>query len=299
MQDYEVPERASLLYQKVNMYRTQTGNLQIIVDMYNNILQTLLKVEKPLLQDRIERMNNALMPGINELKWNSQNIDPFINSAMNIVKDVDQLVKKMKDNVNKMQDFMVQWQKPLYERRLKTLPPDELIQFHESLKMPRLEDIKNHGKEIQKLMKDTMENIKPDKRSERWLAYVDYINGLVIDGITSGIKASMHYLAEQISIPYNRHHQLPAMFDIKIDLLDRDVVFDPSIESNSSQNGIRDLLQSIINDFISIAIQITRLDTSQGDYLVEIKDQFELYGSMQLIFNNFNDIQDATSEFIN
>jgi hypothetical protein len=44
------------------------------------------------------------------------------------------------------------------------------------------------------------------------------------------------------------------MFDIKIDLLDRDVVFDPSIESNSSQNGIRDLLQSIINDFISIAI---------------------------------------------
>ena len=62
---------------------------------------------KVFLQDRIERMNNALMPGINELKWNSQNIDPFINSAMNIVKDVDQLVKKMKDNVNKMQDFMV------------------------------------------------------------------------------------------------------------------------------------------------------------------------------------------------
>jgi len=77
--------------------------------MYNGILSTLLKVEKPLLQDRIERMNNALMPGINELKWNNQNIDPFINSAMNIVRDVDQLVKKMKDNVNKMQDFMVQW----------------------------------------------------------------------------------------------------------------------------------------------------------------------------------------------
>lgn len=77
--------------------------------MYNGILSNLLKVEKPLLQDRIERMNNALMPGINELKWNNQNIDPFINSAMNIVKDVDQLVKKMKDNVNKMQDFMVQW----------------------------------------------------------------------------------------------------------------------------------------------------------------------------------------------
>ena len=64
---------------------------------------------------------------------------------MEIVKDVDQLVKKMKDNVAKMQDFMVQWEKPLYERKMKPLPPDELIQFHESLKMPRLEDIRNHS----------------------------------------------------------------------------------------------------------------------------------------------------------
>jgi hypothetical protein len=47
-------------------------------------------------------MNKSLMPGITELKWNSQNIDPFINSAMEIVKEVDGLVKKMKDNVNKM-----------------------------------------------------------------------------------------------------------------------------------------------------------------------------------------------------
>jgi dynein heavy chain len=53
--------------------------------MYNNILSTLLPVEKPLLADKIERMNNALQKGIDELKWNSQNIDPFIKQAMEIV----------------------------------------------------------------------------------------------------------------------------------------------------------------------------------------------------------------------
>lgn len=77
--DIEVPERASLLYKKVNIYRTQTGNLDIITNMYNEILSCLLPVEKPLLQDRIERMNNALQAGIDKLKWNSQGIDPFIN----------------------------------------------------------------------------------------------------------------------------------------------------------------------------------------------------------------------------
>jgi hypothetical protein len=109
--DIEVPERAQLLFKKVNIYRTQTGNLEIICDMYNEILSILLPVEKPLLQDRITKMNNTLEPGITELKWNTQNIDPFINQCMAIVSDVDQLVKKMKNNVKKMESAMKLWQK--------------------------------------------------------------------------------------------------------------------------------------------------------------------------------------------
>ena len=70
------------------------------------------------------------------------------------------------------------------------------------------------------------------------------------------------------------------MFDIKVDLRDREVRFDPPIESASRGNGIRDIIMKIINDFISISIQMPRLDTNNGDYLVEIKDQFELFGSL-------------------
>lgn len=94
--------------------------------MYNEILATLLPVEKPLLADRIERMNKALQPGMTELRWNSQGIDPFINSAMSIVKEVDELVKKMKDNVRKMQEDMRKWEKPLFERKLKPQAPEDL-----------------------------------------------------------------------------------------------------------------------------------------------------------------------------
>ena len=42
-----------------------------------------------------------------------------------------------------------------------------------------------------------------------------------------------------------------------------------------------------------------RLDTNAGDYLVEIKDQFVLFSAFQVISKNFNDIKDATNEFIN
>lgn len=227
------------------------------------------------------------------MKWNSQNIDPFINKAMTCVTEQDQLVKKMKDNIKKMENMMKIWQKPLFERKLKPLFPEDLEQIHSALVITRLEDIKNHGKEIHKLLKDTGEAIKPDKKSQTWLSYQDYVNGLIIKGMTEGIQSSMTYLADQISISYNKHHALPPMFDIKVDLRDRDVIFDPSIQSNSRGNGIRDIIQKILDDFISIAIQMPRLDNSSGssgDYLVEIKDQFQLFGAMQNVTNQFNDI---------
>ena len=96
----------------------------------------------------------------------------------------------------------------------------------------------------------------------------------------------MHYLSEQINIQYNKHNQLPPIFDIKVDLRDRDVKFEPPIESCPARNGIRDIIRKITNDFISLAIQMPRLDTGNGDYLVEIKDQFELFGALQILTNN-------------
>jgi hypothetical protein len=75
----------------------------------------------------------------------------------------------------------------------------------------------------------------------------------------------------------------------------------PSIESNERNNGIRDILNEISNDFISIAIQIPRLDnkdTAGGDYLVEIRDQFELFDTMEDINSNLDEVQEVGSKFL-
>jgi dynein heavy chain len=77
--DLDVPPTAQNLYTRVDIYRHQTGNLELIVEMYNDMLATLLPVEKPLLADRIEAMSKALQPGVNTLRWNSEGINPFIS----------------------------------------------------------------------------------------------------------------------------------------------------------------------------------------------------------------------------
>jgi len=45
-------------------------------------------------------------------------------------------------------------------------------------------------------MKDTFDALKVDKKSEQWMAYVDYLNTLVIDGITFAICSSLDHLGD-------------------------------------------------------------------------------------------------------
>jgi len=121
----------------------------------------------------------------------------------------------------------------------------------------------------------------------------------VIEGITNGIDSSMTYLSEQISITYNEQNMLAPIFDIKVALMDRCVQFEPSIGCNDRQNGIRDIINKIVEDFISLAIQMpARFDSPQGDYLVEIKDQFQLFGTIQCITNNLNEIEMASANYL-
>jgi len=108
------------------------------------------------LYSRIAKMGQSLQDGIDRLRWNSEGIDKFIKIAHEIVMDVDELVKKMKENIDKIHKFMSNWtEKPFYERKPKPMPPDELAQQHSATVENRLEDVRNHGKEIHKLLKDT------------------------------------------------------------------------------------------------------------------------------------------------
>jgi len=65
---YEVLEKAMMLYNKVDNYRTQTRNLELVVAMYNEILSTMLPVEKPLSMSKIDNIHAILEPGIENLQ---------------------------------------------------------------------------------------------------------------------------------------------------------------------------------------------------------------------------------------
>lgn len=293
-----VPQSAQKIFTDQEVYRTQTGNLDMIVGMYNEIKQTLLPVEYPLLEERIVKMDAILEPGFKELKWRSKNINEFIHSAMSFVKDVSSTVKSMQSNLGSIQKVMAKWaEKPLLERKSKPMTPDDFDQAHKAAVVNRLTDITVGGRDINKLMKETGECVKGAKKSQQWITYQDFVNEKVIKGLGDIITLSLNHLSDLLDPALIKKTDMLPMFDIRIELADIRVVFTPEIESTARGAGLRDLIHSWINDFMKTTTLLGRIDTAPGDYLVEIRDHFEVRFGLSKIENHLDWIENETNKF--
>lgn len=123
-------ESAMAIFEQAETFRQQTGNLDLITNIYNSILETVLDVEKPLIQHKLDNIDKVLLKGITKLTWKEKGIFEFIDQSMTLVKELKGQLTDMKANVNKTQATLKTWaEAPLIDRKpAKTYSVDEFVQ---------------------------------------------------------------------------------------------------------------------------------------------------------------------------
>ena len=123
-----VPDSALSIYKKAETFRKHTGNLDLIINMHNSIQLQLLPVERPLMKQYLSKMDKALAPGLKNLNWKSHGTDLFITESMNTVKFAAQLLAKMTENLQTIQQLLDSWAvEPLVVRRAKPVDCDAWV----------------------------------------------------------------------------------------------------------------------------------------------------------------------------
>lgn len=95
---------------------------------------------------------------------------------------------------------------------------------------------------------------------------------------------------------YITKNDLTPIFDIRIDLQNNVVVFEPDIEENARGTGIRDYVSNWLDDFYKVATLIPRLDIGTGVYLGEIKDHLSITESLGKVNMCLKATEDASLE---
>lgn len=293
-----VPDRAAQIYANDDQYRTQINKLDQIVLMYNNVITNLNLVEEPLIIDRIKKMDKILEPGITELKWKSPEVNAFITRAQGVVEEVYKVVNKMKEDLSKIKEILIEMNKTMVERKAKSVLPEEFFTTHQAMVNQNLSKIKASSNLIVKIIKETNDSLKIDKKSKAWREYQEYINHFIIEGISNSIQTSLHTLNEFVDMAKKKESTYVPWFEVNLILIKSRICLSTEFSDALSGVSIRGIIGAVIKDVLDISINIQRVDTGGvGDYLIEVKDNFDIRFLISNVHNNLNVLESLCIEW--
>ena len=272
-----VPDSALEIYQQVETFRRWTGNLDLIVNMNNDVLNCLLPVEKPLVLPYLNKFDAVVEKGLTSMNWKSNGINEFIAESMEQVTAVNEVVRTMKENMRLITEQLLTYNKPLLTRKPKPALKDEFEREHKNMVKERYAEIKEGGKNIHSMVKDTNKVLRVSNASNDWRAYVDFVNNIVVDGLAGVVYTSLEYLHDQLDPDAIARDDKMPIIEVKLDLVSvrhqdtrvDEVRFIPELLPANGK-GVRDLVDGWLGSFFNVASLFKRLD-NEGTYLREMQ----------------------------
>lgn len=87
------------------------SSLQLVVQWYNRLKQTVLGVELPLIRTELELIDVQLTRAECDLTWQDPDCWSFISTTKNLVHDLVCRVSRVKENCEAIQSMMKGWTK--------------------------------------------------------------------------------------------------------------------------------------------------------------------------------------------
>eukprot|EP00227_Mantoniella_beaufortii_P011774 CAMPEP_0197579874 /NCGR_PEP_ID=MMETSP1326-20131121/3768_1 /TAXON_ID=1155430 /ORGANISM="Genus nov. species nov., Strain RCC2288" /LENGTH=4505 /DNA_ID=CAMNT_0043143449 /DNA_START=243 /DNA_END=13760 /DNA_ORIENTATION=+ len=283
--DVEVPESAAKTYQRSETLRQQTGNLDLIVVTYNNILRSLLPVEKPLVEKKLEAIDAALQKGLTTLNWNSHKINDYIAEVMSSVKELNNILETVKGNVEKTKKRLAKWETNLMLNRKegKTYEVEEFRDVQKLLQDKSNKEIAEGAAEITKLLSASNKILNVSRGLPAWKLYVEYVNEIVMEGFSKTILASVAYLNDQVDPEIITKNESVPLLEISLELVAPDIQWHPEIGQSSNHSGVRDQFNSWVGSFQSIGTLMKRLDIGEGNYMMELEEDYNILNAVSTI----------------
>ena len=276
-----VPDSALEIYKSVETFRAWTGNLDLIVNMNNSVLNQLLPVEKPLVAPYLTKFDAVVESGISNLNWRSGGVDEFIEGSMVEVKNVHDILKTMKDNFTNVESLMSKWDAPLVERKAKPVEKDELERMAKALRTSRFATIKDSGKQIHSLLKETNKVLRVSNASPDWRSYVDFVNNVVIDGLSTSITTSLEFLLDQIDPEVIVSKEKLPLLELKLRIEGEGVEFFPPL-GHAEGKGVMDMIDNLVGSFLQVSTLFKRLD-AEGTYMREMHTDIDVNNFMAML----------------
>jgi len=286
----QVPPSALEIYKRSELYRRWTGTLDVIVGMHNTILAEMLPVEVPLLTTHLSKMNTVMQRATKELNWLSKNVEEFLTEAMTTVKTAYDILYILKQNLREIVHVMEGWSRePLLTRKIKPSTVEEFEMSYKTARTARYNEIQEGGKMVLKKLKETEQILKlPKSSAGHWAVYVDFVNGVVVQGLQKLVTFSLSKLCDLLSPEkIRRYQELPLLvIELTLQPSTKELKYNPDVHERilppgapvppANQATLYDIVNNWVLSFYHVAKMFKRMDDNEGRYLKEMVDDVEV-----------------------
>ncbi|NXC57105.1 DYH17 protein, partial [Aleadryas rufinucha] len=288
-QQQDIPSNAESLFAQNETFQKIGDNLELIVGWYNEagslpqpsthlgmcwlqVKQRLMPVEEPLLAEELGALDVHLASAEKTLFWNHEGVMEYIQEMRETLHDLQRRVQKVKLNLENITQLMEDCSAtPLFGR--KDNKPTALLDLDgkENALAQRRTAIENTGVRIQEMVKENADLFKADLSSQTWMAYVGYIDRIVLDGLCRLIHKSLQLLLSNM-VP---DAQVSPLFEVQMDLCEGQVQYQPSLEVGGGDSFLV-LVEGLLGDMEAVAASMPRLLAGAVSYKTALEEQADL-----------------------
>ncbi|KAM9783033.1 dynein axonemal heavy chain 11 [Neosynchiropus ocellatus] len=293
--DKSIPAAATAVFQRRRLFAKHVSSLQQVVLWYNQLKQTVLEVELPLIRAQLAAVDLHLKKAEEELTWQDQDCSGFICATKEMVHDLAHRVSKAKDNCETMQALMKGWSKKAMFCRQDS-KRGSLVQLEDrSEHVSRMyNSIKVHGETIHRLLRENLVLYHADAASDAWLSYLEYVDEMVLEGLFSYIRRSLQFFMDNME---PRPSRAP-LFEAQLMLDGSGMSFRPSLDRDAG-DGLYELIEGLVGDIFKSSIHIERVAPhySTDSYQDVMEEMLDLLSLRQEIMERVEKVLNKASQY--
>uniref|UniRef100_A0A8C0VGU9 Dynein axonemal heavy chain 17 n=1 Tax=Cyanistes caeruleus TaxID=156563 RepID=A0A8C0VGU9_CYACU len=193
-----IPSNAESLFAQNETFQKIGDILELIVGWYNEVRQQLMPVEQPLLAGELETLDVRLASAEKSLFWSNEGVMEYIQGMRETLHDLQRRVQRAKlnlQNITKLMEVDCS-ATPLFGRKDNKETALLDLDGKEQALAQRRTVIESTG-EKHRLVFSWQENadlFKADLSSRIWLAYVGFLDKIVLDGLCNLVHKSLQLL---------------------------------------------------------------------------------------------------------
>nr|XP_056713421.1 dynein axonemal heavy chain 11 [Euleptes europaea] len=293
----DIPKSALEIYKKRRTFDKHIGVLELVVQWYNKVKQTVLEVEYPLIETELKAVDDLLMEAEETFTWQEENCWEYTEHVKATVYDLEQRLQKSKDNIKAVQQIMKGWmEQPLFCRKDNKKEALLNLEDKEDRLSKKFMALQKDGCKIHTLTQENLILLKADPDSDSWKMYLEFIDDIIVEGFFNVIVHNLNFFLENTETSLKT---LP-LFQVQMTLSTIDIAFKPSLDKEAG-DGFYDLIDELLSNIFKMSGQVKRVATHLGvqHYQNDMDSMLELSETRKVIMGRVEDVIIKAVDFKN